>query len=281
MKHTQHSAVDAIDKLKDSTNLTKSLETECNNLKELLNKCQSNQRNLNTTCLILIEMLNATIKQKNILIEHKNLFDSISKKWFKLQTKLHLTLNDDSTINKNSKDSKIYNLSKKHSIKNDQIIENLKNDNLDLIDYSISSSILSSSSSSSSAIDSFLNLSDKEEIDNTNNKTYPSKLCLFRRITIAIIAVNRLNMMLKNNKNSKFSKNSNENNIFKFMASKSKQKFNEINNSANTQSNNLIKNIIEWLTLPNENNIYLKQLLDISNDLNGYLFNEDGINFEV
>ena len=176
--------------------------------------------------------------------------------------------------------AEIYNLSKKHSIKNDQIIENLKNDNLDLIDYSISSSILSSSSSSSSAIDSFLNLSDKEEIDNTNNKTYPSKLCLFRRITIAIIAVNRLNMMLKNNKNSKFSKNSNENNIFKFMASKSKQKFNEINNSANTQSNNLIKNIIEWLTLPNENNIYLKQLLDISNDLNGYLFNEDGINFE-
>ena len=141
--------------MKDSNNLVKSLETECYNLKELLNRCQLNQRNLNTTCLVLIEIVNITMRQKNELIEHKKLFDSLCKKWFKLQESLKLS---ETKTKKKTNECKTVATNKRKENNHHSSNHRIEESNTDLIDYSISSSILSSTSSTS--LDSFLNLTD-------------------------------------------------------------------------------------------------------------------------
>lgn len=254
--------------------MRKSLETECNNLKEILNKTQCNQRDLNTSCLILFGLLKSVLSQNLQLKQERKTFEMIYFYWNELSIKLKADLNAEIESKEGNNNNKA---------NNKDIAKNL-NDKFELadaVDYSLSSSLISSSSSCLKT-DSFMSLPNAMKKNSKALVKLPSKLCIFRRAVIGIIAVNRFIYLHNINKNSNIL-DSNKNN-FKFLYSNNcvvenkftlKSSNNNIKQSSTPNITNQLKDLLEWLTLTTENNSLI-ELNNVSNELNKHLYFETG-----
>ena len=229
----------------------------------MLNKYQINQRNLTTTSLILFSMLKTLIKQNKDLKEQRHTFEMIHLNWTRVLNEKQVSFNI-----KKMNGTK---MCSKKSTENYVLA--------DAVDYSVSSSMLSGSSES--LTDSVLSV-----CLNKGKKKPKIKICgLFRKISILIMATNRLIYLYSTNKNNRlylFDSNichqfihfNNENNdncdSFSTVLSSVNFKVNKLN----FIEENKLKALLSWLTLTNDNK-QLNQLNQISNELNRYLFNEE------
>ena len=235
------------------------METKYNSLKEILNKTQKNLRNLTTSSLILLGIITSVIKQNKELKEQRHTFEMIYLNWSKL------------ICEKNINFEKIKKNSLKSSIKTSDNFELA-----DAVDFSISSMCsISNESFTDSALSSRL-IASKKKVKNKLSG-------LFRKVTIAIIAANRLfffNFISKSNRLCLFDFNTNLYYRFNYFGNKIKNSDTKINFSTTVCSiskpndESKLKSLVNWLTLSDENE-ELNQLNQISNELNNYLFNED------
>lgn len=247
------------------TNLSKSFEVECNNLKELLNKSQTCQRNLTTTCFILFGMLKALIKQNNDLKEQRNIFETVYLNWSKILNETQMT--STTRLVEEKLKGKIND--------NDNVLAKP-------VDYSPSSSMISGSTES--LTDSLFSAKEKKKFKNING--------LFRKVSILIMAAHRLIYLSFQNKNNRLCLvDSNNEKFYQFIHSDEMTHSNEkisfgsvVSNlkNINTNDESQLKHLVNWFTLTE--NESLNQINEISNEFNRYLFNEDGnksLEFEV
>ena len=161
-----------------NTNHTKSLETECQSLR-------ASQRTLTTSCLILIGIMKPLIQSNNDLKEQRQLLDRIFSKWYITQRQLNYE--NVTVIKEHATPSLIT-----------QKIQNF--DLADAVDYSIDSSILTEASENKNFISTSTDIKTK-----TLNDFKPTRIGLFRKAVIVVLATNRLVYFSKQNKNTKYS----------------------------------------------------------------------------
>ena len=228
-----------IEKLKESGNLTRSLEIECDNLKDVLNRSQLKQTNLTTSCLILIGIIKPLLKSNADLKSQRDALNKIYFSWYQTQFKLKLNWPTNKISHK--------------PVRNGFDSENA-------IDYSLSASLATEESNFDSTADS-------NEYENnclqkhSNTKLGISKLGLFRKTVILVLAAHRIILIHNEIKNSKLfiNKSSPNLNCRQFIYSDSPAKSVE-------------KNSIRG-SLINENT-QLNKLIEVANDLNLHLLND-------
>ena len=168
--------------------MSKSLEIECNNLKELLSVSKSVQMDLATTCLIVIALFKAILKTNQDLKEQRKIFEAIYHKWYQTLSKMNIFGGKEicEQFLPKAKKETTNKCEEEHQRSNGKV------DLFNAIDYSLSSSLFSSSSSS--LIDAQLSATDirnKRDTHQTDLRKQ-SRVGLFRKAVIAVLALKRL-----------------------------------------------------------------------------------------
>ena len=226
--------------------------------------------------MLMVGMLKSVFAQNKDLKDQRNLMDSICQFWLNSHNQIRFILNENVQEVKNQRETKLKGAYRKPI--NKEIIDD-KFDLFDGVDYSVSSSMLSSTSKD----DSFSSLiTDSKESKSFNPS---NKIRLFRKAAIAIIAANRLLYLYNLNKNANISVyDSNEVNHKFLLANTAKknvklESISVCNQTKTSRTKNSHKNadksnmngIFEWFCSSTDND-QLKKLNEISNELNQFLF---------
>ena len=288
IQHTQFSAGEAWEKLNESESIIKSLESECNNLKEILKKYQSSQRTTKTSCLLLLGMLNSATKQNRDLKDQRNILTKLQTRACHAKTQLALILNEtlltkSQEERKHQRETKLkqQNATNRRPVKGESETTDDAFELVDAIDYSLSCSMASVSTSQNSKNDS-LTVSSATSIHR------------FRKVVITIIAAHRLMYFSSQNKSSTLCLvDAHKKNYSQFLCSlvvsASQNKPNAFraciagqfcHQNAQTCGNkglyeeNKAKCVLDWFAC--DNNEILAQLNEIADELNQYVYLDDG-----
>ncbi len=216
--------------MKDTDSKAKNLDVECTNLKENLGRSQIQVKSLTTSCSLLIGILVPLIKQNKELKEQRRIFEYLYKRLMQFQSQIIVLKDQNSFNNKTDQikfmDSNIFSIYND----NDHAVDEIHNDDTenlsDLDNFDIFESDKNKKSKEQDQLKKRIvkllnendaacgnesnNMSKKSKKQNilehlNENKIFskhhvaaiklnnkPSKICLFRKATIVILAAHRL-----------------------------------------------------------------------------------------